>query len=223
MSASNVAWWPLLGLISGHVSMTHDDVIKYNIFRVTGPLCGEFTGHRWIPLTKASDAEIHQCLSKYLKAWVVSEVVAFYQVYEPIYVGRTTVSFTGIVWSLPWTATAVNCGKDIVYLLHMDTGQPLHESSRNSHTCTNRKKWVEHQWQLSVEHFIIATPFAKLHPSLCYALSHAFYMKRCARIWTTTELCIMAKTSVCMWIKPLRTSDVTGCQVSCCDVIAWRL
>ena len=27
-----------------------------NIFRVTGHLCGEFTGHRWIPLTKASDA-----------------------------------------------------------------------------------------------------------------------------------------------------------------------
>ena len=29
-----------------------------NIFRVTGPLCGEFTGHRLIPLTKASDAEL---------------------------------------------------------------------------------------------------------------------------------------------------------------------
>ena len=29
-----------------------------NIFRVTGPLCGEFTGHRWIHLTKASDAEL---------------------------------------------------------------------------------------------------------------------------------------------------------------------
>ena len=28
------------------------------IFCVTGPLCGELTGHRWIPLTKASDAEI---------------------------------------------------------------------------------------------------------------------------------------------------------------------
>ena len=26
-----------------------------NIFRVTGPLCGEFTSHRWIPLTKTSD------------------------------------------------------------------------------------------------------------------------------------------------------------------------
>ena len=28
-----------------------------NLFRVTGPLCGVFTGHRWIPSTKASDAE----------------------------------------------------------------------------------------------------------------------------------------------------------------------
>ena len=29
-----------------------------NIFRVTGHLCGEITGHRWIPRTKASDAEL---------------------------------------------------------------------------------------------------------------------------------------------------------------------
>ena len=29
-----------------------------NIFRVTGPLFGEFTSDRWIPLTKASDAEL---------------------------------------------------------------------------------------------------------------------------------------------------------------------
>ena len=29
-----------------------------NICRFTDPLCGEFTGHRWIPLTKASDAEL---------------------------------------------------------------------------------------------------------------------------------------------------------------------
>ena len=32
-----------------------------NIFRVTSPLWGEFTGHRWIPLARASDAE-HWCL-----------------------------------------------------------------------------------------------------------------------------------------------------------------
>ena len=29
-----------------------------NIFRVTGPLCREFTGHWWVPRTKASDAEL---------------------------------------------------------------------------------------------------------------------------------------------------------------------
>ena len=29
-----------------------------NIYRVTDHLCGEFTGHRWIPRTKASDAEL---------------------------------------------------------------------------------------------------------------------------------------------------------------------
>ena len=29
-----------------------------NLFRVTGPLCGEFTGYWWIPSTKASDAEL---------------------------------------------------------------------------------------------------------------------------------------------------------------------
>ena len=29
-----------------------------NIFRITGHLCGKFTGHQWIPCTKASDAEL---------------------------------------------------------------------------------------------------------------------------------------------------------------------
>ena len=41
-----------------------------DIFRATGPLWGEFTGHRWIPLTKASDAELwcflYLCLNKWL-------------------------------------------------------------------------------------------------------------------------------------------------------------
>ena len=38
-----------------------------NIFCVTGPLCGEFTVHRWIPLTKASDAELW-CF--FICAWI---------------------------------------------------------------------------------------------------------------------------------------------------------
>ena len=36
---------------------------KGNIFRVTGHLCGEFTGQRWISRTKASDAELWCFLS----------------------------------------------------------------------------------------------------------------------------------------------------------------
>ena len=34
-----------------------------NIFRVTSHLCGEFTGPRWIPRTRASDAELWCFLS----------------------------------------------------------------------------------------------------------------------------------------------------------------
>ena len=47
----------------------------FNIFCITGPLCGEFTGHWWIPLTKASawsfdvlfDRHLHKQLSKQLR------------------------------------------------------------------------------------------------------------------------------------------------------------
>ena len=43
-----------------------------NIFRVTGPLCGEFTGDRWIPRTKASDAELWCFLwsAPWISGWV---------------------------------------------------------------------------------------------------------------------------------------------------------
>ena len=47
---SVLASWPVK-----HVTMTSSNG---NIFRVTGPLCREFTGHRWIPLTNASYAEL---------------------------------------------------------------------------------------------------------------------------------------------------------------------
>ena len=41
-----------------------------NIFHVTGPLCGEFTGHRWIPHTKASDAEFDVFYDMRLNKWL---------------------------------------------------------------------------------------------------------------------------------------------------------
>ena len=42
-----------------------------NNFRVTGPLCWEFTGHRWMPITKVSDAELW-CF--FVSAWINSWV-----------------------------------------------------------------------------------------------------------------------------------------------------
>ena len=42
-----------------------------NIFRVTGHMCREFTGHRWIPRTKASDAELWCFL---ICAWINGSV-----------------------------------------------------------------------------------------------------------------------------------------------------
>ena len=40
------------------LAVLHDDVIKWKYFPRYWPLRGEFTGHRWIPRTKASDAEL---------------------------------------------------------------------------------------------------------------------------------------------------------------------
>ena len=43
-----------------------------NIFGVTGHLCGEFTGPRWIPLTKASDARalMFSLICAWINGWV---------------------------------------------------------------------------------------------------------------------------------------------------------
>ena len=64
-------WYPLWGLRLANDGEGFRQVSSYpscwihmmtssngNSFRVTGPLWGEFTGHRWIPLTKASHAEL---------------------------------------------------------------------------------------------------------------------------------------------------------------------
>ena len=57
--------------------MTSLNGLNGNIFRVTGHSCGEFTGHRWIPRTKTSDAELcffydlhlNKRLSKQWRGW----------------------------------------------------------------------------------------------------------------------------------------------------------
>ena len=43
-----------------------------NIFHVTGPLCGEFTGHRWIPLTKGQwrGTLVFSLICAWINGWV---------------------------------------------------------------------------------------------------------------------------------------------------------
>ena len=55
----------------GHNMMTSSNE---NIFCSTGPLCGEFTGHRWIPRTKASDAELwyFSLICAWINGWVTN-------------------------------------------------------------------------------------------------------------------------------------------------------
>ena len=50
---NSLVLWEIIGLAQYMMTSSNG-----NIFRVTGPLCGEFTGPRWIPCTKASDAEL---------------------------------------------------------------------------------------------------------------------------------------------------------------------
>ena len=53
-----------------HVMMTSSNG---NISSVTGHLRGEFTGHRWIPRTKASDAELcdaELCFFSLISVWI---------------------------------------------------------------------------------------------------------------------------------------------------------
>ena len=55
-----IQWWPMMTSSNG------------NIFQVTGHLCGEFTGHRWIPRKKPSHAELWCFLwsAPWINGWV---------------------------------------------------------------------------------------------------------------------------------------------------------
>ena len=53
-------------------SLEYYDVIKWKHFSHYWLLCGEFIGHRWIPLTKAGDAELwfFSLICAWINGWV---------------------------------------------------------------------------------------------------------------------------------------------------------
>ena len=69
---------------------THDDVIKWDIFRVTGQLWAKFTRHLWIPLTKSSDAKLW-CL-----LWSTPEQTAEQTIEMPVIWGVIALIITSL-------------------------------------------------------------------------------------------------------------------------------
>ena len=66
-----------------------------NIFRVPGLFCGEFTGHRWIPRTKASDAELWCFL------WYASEATVEKTMKTPVIWDAIPLIMTSLYWIDP--------------------------------------------------------------------------------------------------------------------------
>ena len=71
----NVIVLPLITLflrVNDQLGMLHDDVIKWKRFPRNWPFVREVTGHRWLPRTKANDAEFWCFLwsAPWINGWV---------------------------------------------------------------------------------------------------------------------------------------------------------
>ena len=75
---------------------------KFFLFRVTGPLWGESTGHWWIPHTKASDAELW-CL-----LWFAPEQTVDQTIETPVIWVALFLILTSLLW-LSWGQNDVHC------------------------------------------------------------------------------------------------------------------
>ena len=89
------------------------------IFRVTGRLCGEFTGPRWIPGTKASDAELRCFL------WSAPEKTVEYLIVRLVILRRHRAHYDAILMYLAhlllpyWIQYRVISDRDILSQLYI--------------------------------------------------------------------------------------------------------
>ena len=78
-----------------------------NISRVTGHLCGEFTGHRWIHRSKASDAELwcFSLICAWINSWINNGAAGELRLHCAYY--DVTVMIASILIAF-WLALALN-------------------------------------------------------------------------------------------------------------------
>ena len=77
-----------LSLIRFFAAGWTDQQPRGNIFRVTGPLCGEFTGQRRIPRAEASDAE-HWCFLWYVPEKTAEQTIEKLVIWDTVVLDMT--------------------------------------------------------------------------------------------------------------------------------------
>ena len=119
-----------------------------NIFRATGPLCGEFTGHRGIPRTKASDVELWcflwsapwiNCNVNKREAGELRSHRAYYEVINVTPKHSETVHAITADSPVPCTATSKVSGNDRDYK-YMNTYRALKNIGQIYRCQTTRKR-----------------------------------------------------------------------------------
>ena len=98
-----------------------------SIFRVTGPLCGQFTGHRWIPLTKASEAELwctlmFSLICSWINAWVnnreAGDLRRHLDHYDVIVMAKKWAMMKSLTWQMvPWLLVSPGCQISLIIAL----------------------------------------------------------------------------------------------------------
>ena len=82
-------------------NQTMDTSLNGNIFRIAGPLCWEFTGHWWISLTKASDAELW-CFVWSAPEQMVEQTIETPVIWDAVALIMTSLWYDITQWLLGW-------------------------------------------------------------------------------------------------------------------------
>ena len=98
-----------------------------NIFRVTGPLWVEFTGHRWIHLTKASDVELWCFLWSGL-VQTVEHTIEMQVIRDAIALIMTSLLWGRLIlcWDMSWD---INSALGLYHLVILPLPGVKHESN----------------------------------------------------------------------------------------------
>ena len=125
-----------------------------SIFQVTGLLCGEFTGDRWIPLTKASDAKLW-CFILSAPGPTVEQTMA-----TPVIRDAIALIMTSLWWrrvygmeTLPaWRIAGLLWGESaVIHLIQMFMhGKKMIESIRQGHCWTFVRGIRDHSFNTNV-------------------------------------------------------------------------